>query len=183
MMSKRFLVLAIVLGLGWMVSAPASAQELARGRTARDNNAAAGARAPGAMVSAGIARAQQAIRDGRAVHPITETVDTSDDDGSDGGDGAVSSGLTLEEQIAANILSFIFDRILERLGLPPLFTNRGADDADATADGEAADDGAADGAAEEPDPPTTGDDSTADPTGAADDDDTGGRRPGRGGRG
>ena len=176
MINNRRLIVATIFGLGWMVvvSALAPAQQLATGRTARDNNAAAGARAPDAMVTAGIARAQQATRDGRAVHQITETVD----------DGADGSELDLREQVTGNILTFIFNRILERLGLPPLFSDEGvdgaADDPDNTDDGDSPD-GAADGTGDEPDVPASGDDTTGDST--DDDDSTGGRRPGRGGRG
>ncbi len=197
-MSKQRLILTIVFGLGSLASFSPSvlAQAFALGRTARDNNAAAGARAPGAMVSAGIAAAQQAAQDGRAIHAITETLDTSDaaDDGS-GATTAFTATLSLEDQITANILGFVLNRILEQLGLPSLFgtgsANGSADNTDTTA-GTAPDNsaGGADpvvpppGDTTTPDPTDTtgsGDITTPDTTGG----DTGGRRPGggRGGRG
>ncbi len=63
---------AVALGL----SVPASAQNIMEGRTAFDNLRAAGGRAPGGMVTAGLARAQETAARGRAqvVAPqITET--------------------------------------------------------------------------------------------------------------
>jgi hypothetical protein len=106
------------------------AQTIIEGGTARNNARTAGARAPGNMVTAGLVRAKDAVRDPFQSPQITETA------------SSVPGPQAIFLAQAANILldqlnrlfTFFSNLLLERAGLPPLFPT----DASSTDGGDAA---------------------------------------------
>lgn len=113
-MLKRgiWLVLAVPVVVVSSGARNAPAQTLIQGRTAFDNANAAGARAPGNLVSAGLARAQDAAAQGRSVHEITETPSTTP--GPQRG-FLISAATIISEQVNQLVL-FLTDRFLARAG-------------------------------------------------------------------
>ena len=101
-------LVAVVL----LAASEAPAQTLIHGRTASDNASAAGARAPGSLVTAGLARAQDAATEGRAVHDITETPDTTPGPQR----GFLIDAATLISEQLNQIILFLADRFLAREG-------------------------------------------------------------------
>lgn len=98
------------------LSTAARAQTIIQGGSAAENVRSAGARAPGNMTTAGIARAQQAAQAARARVEITETPSTTP--------GIREMFVTelvdiMVEQINQFFIRFV-NLLLERAGLPPL---------------------------------------------------------------
>ncbi len=189
---------AVTFGLG----VPTNAQGIMEGRTAFDNLRAGGGRAPGSMVTAGVARARQTADQGRAqvISPeITETSPTTtirEQFLSDLADIIVQAFNDIVQQFIQMIVSLVTQQLTDA-GLMPILS---LDDLLPAADSNGADNTNV-GAMDTGDLPdqTDGDSDATDTdstdSGATDGDSTdsattdqdttdsgGGRRPGRGGR-
>lgn len=105
---------AVALGL----SVPANAQDVMEGRTAFENLRGAGGRAPGRMVTAGLARAQETAAGGRAQVTAPQITETS-------------RPTPIRAQFLADVIEILFEQLeatflflgnrwLARAGLGPL---------------------------------------------------------------
>ncbi|MBU0717802.1 MAG: hypothetical protein KJ749_06090 [Planctomycetes bacterium] len=97
---KAAWILAMGVLIAFGLGTPASAQVLTTGQSALDNVAAAGARAPGNMVSAGVARAQEAANAPRGI-TITEVAPTT----------------SIRAQALAQSLGIVFDQLNQAITL------------------------------------------------------------------
>lgn len=124
--------LVIALGLGLWRAPAALGQTLIQGRTAFENADSAGARSPGNMVTAGVARAVQAAKDGRAIHPITEQAPTEP---GPTGQFVSEAGTAVITQLF-DFFFYFSNRFLARAGYLPIFPEQLTPPADGTGTGD-----------------------------------------------